>query len=341
MKPGPGTGPFIFKSFVPNETTEFTRFNQYWEIDEKTGNRLPYLDGIHVKKIVDPAVRWAALRAGDLDYAPDPPRKAALEAMRKPIPGIVVLMPQPAGYQLIYFNVTKPPFNNKKVRQAIAYAIDKNELVKAAQWGMGEPINNQPFLKRSRMYIPVEDREVDLSKAKQLLAEAGYPNGFKVEFFEASGLTADLNNCEYVIGQLKNIGIEGTMKVMDRAAWYKNMRDGDYSISVRADSERLDPDDAYFMWLHSSEVGRNNYSRYSNKELDAWLEKGRKAWKWEDRVPIYRHVVEIIKEDLPVLYLTKAIIPLVIGDYVKGFEGGAATWFAYYGGGMKNVWLDK
>ncbi len=341
MKPAPGTGPFVFKSFVPNETIEVTRFDQYWEIDEKTGNRLPYLDGIQVKKIIDPTVRWSAIRAGELDYAPDPPRKAAIEAMAKPVPGVVIIMPEPAGYQLIYFNVTKTPFNDKRVRQAIAYAIDKNDLIKGAQWGMAEPINNQPFLNRSRMYIPVEDRAPSLSKARQLLAEAGYPQGFKAEFLEASGLTFDLNNAEYVAGQLKKIGIDATLKVIDRAAWVKNMREGDYLVSVRSDSERLDPDDAYFMWLHSSEVGKNNYSRYANKELDALLEKGRTTWKWQDRVPIYRKVVEIIKEDLPVLYLTKGILPLVIRDYVRNFEGGAATWFAYYGGGMKKVWLDK
>ena len=60
VKPAPGTGPFVFKSFVPNETTEFTRFDQYWEVDEKTGNRLPYVDSIHVKKIVEESIRWTA-----------------------------------------------------------------------------------------------------------------------------------------------------------------------------------------------------------------------------------------------------------------------------------------
>ena len=77
MKPAPGTGPFVFKSFVPNETTELTRFDQYWEIDEKTGDRLPYLESIFAKKIVEPTVRWTALRAGDLDYIADPPKKAS------------------------------------------------------------------------------------------------------------------------------------------------------------------------------------------------------------------------------------------------------------------------
>ena len=341
MKPAPGTGPFVFKSFVPNETTELTRFDKYWEIDEKTGDRLPYLDSIFVKKIVDPTVRWTALRAGDLDYIQDPPKNAVIEAIKNPVPGVVVVMTQPVGNQWMFINVSKPPFDNKKVRQAIAYAIDKNEIMKGAHWGLAEPVNNQPFLNRSRMYIPVKDREVDLVKAKQLLAEAGYPDGFKAEFFQFSGTTYDLDACQVIIGQLKKIGIEGTMLVVDRAPYWESMRKGNYQISVRGDSERLDPDDAYYLYLHSGEIDKNNWSRYSNKELDALLEKGRTTWKWEDRVPIYKQVVETIMEDLPIFYFAKSIISIAYRDYLKGHDAGASTWFGYYGGGMKKVWLDK
>ena len=340
-KPAPGTGPFIFKSIVLNDSIELARFDQYWEIDEKTGDRLPYLDSIYCKKIADPVVRWTAVRAGDVDYTVDPPRKSAIEAIKNPIPGVTILVAPPIGTGWIFINVSKPPFDNKKVRQALAYAIDKKELINAVLWGLAVPLNNQPFMQGSRMYAPVTDREMDLSKAKQLLAEAGYPNGFKTEFLQPSGLTSDIANSEYMIGQIHKIGIEATIKLIDRAAWPKQMRAGDYSISIRGDSERLDPDDAYYMRFHTSEIGKNNWSRYSNKEMDALLEKGRSTWKWEDRAPIYQKVVEIVKEDLPVIYLAKTRFPLVFRDYVKGLEGGASTWFGYYGGGLKKVWFDK
>ena len=98
------------------------------------------------------------------------------------------------------------------------------------------------------------------------------------------------------VGQLKSIGIEGSIKVLDRTPTLVSLRKGDYSISVRGDSERLDPDDAYYMRFHSNEIGVNNWSRYGNPALDKLLEQGRITWKWEDRVPIYRKVVETIKE---------------------------------------------
>jgi peptide/nickel transport system substrate-binding protein len=339
-KPAPGTGPFMLKSFLPNETTELVRFDNYWEIDEKTGMRLPYLDSIFVKKIVDETIRWTGLRAGDLDYIQAPPQNIVVEELKNPTPGIVTVAPQPVGCIWIYFNVSKPPYDNKKVRQAIAYAIDKKELIKAAYWGLGEYTNNQPFLNRSRMYVPVEDREYNPEKAKQLLAEAGYPNGFKAEFLEFSNTTY-LDGANVVVGQLKKVGIDATLKVLDRAPYHEKMKKGEYSISLRGDSERLDPDVAYYMRLHSSEIGKNNWSQYSNKKLDDLLEKGRTTWEWSERVPIYQEVVKIIREDLPILYLAKSIIPVAYRDYVKGHEAGAATWFGYYGGGLKYTWMDK
>jgi len=339
-KPAPGTGAFVFKSFVPNETTEFTRFNQYWETDETTGDRLPYLDSIYLQKIVDDNVRLTGLRAGDLDIASGPPLNIAAKAiLEKPISGIFMDY-ESVGNNWIFFNVTKPPFDNKKVRQAVAYALDKKEILKAVFWGLGDIVNNQPFLNLSRFYIPVQEREVNLDKARQLLAEAGYPNGFKTEFLGFS-LNYDVAGAEVVSGQLKNIGIDATIKVIDRAPYYSMMRRGDYSISFRGADERYDWDDAYYMFFHSSEIGKNNFSRYNNKTLDDLLEKGRTTWKWEERIPIYKKVVEHLWEELPVLFLYKPAVGYALQEYVKGFRKGFSTRYAWYRGGAKYWWIDK
>jgi peptide/nickel transport system substrate-binding protein len=340
MKPAPGTGPYIVKNFVPNETIEFNRFDQYWEKDEQTGARLPYLNMIYEKKMVDESVRWTALRAGDIDMVDVPPLNILAKAiLEKPVPGILMDYDS-MGNGWIWFNVSKPPFDNKKVRQAIAYGLDKEKVLKAVYWGLGEIENNQPFLKNSRFYVPIKDRELDLAKAKQLLAEAGYPNGFKAEFLTYS-TTYDVAGCEATVGQMKEIGIDASIKVVDRTVYYAMMRKGDYSVSYRGDSERFDWDDAYYMYFHSSEIDKNNWSRYSNKELDALLEQGRTAMKWEDRKDIYTKVVEIIKEDLPILYVLKNVIGIALRDYVKGYRKGFSMRFAWHGGGAKYWWLDK
>jgi peptide/nickel transport system substrate-binding protein len=339
-KPAPGTGPFMLKSFLPNETIELTRFNQYWEYDEQTGDRLPYLDGYHSRKMVDPGVRWTALRAGELETCYSPPLNAVAKAiLETPIPGVFVDY-ESVGNGWIWFNVSKPPFNDKRVRQAFAHAIDKKDILKSVFWNLGETVNNQPFSNHSRFYIPVKERQRDLVRAKQLLAEAGYPDGFKTEFFEYS-LDYYMRGAETTLGQLKEIGIEATMKVVDRAPYYSMLRKGEYSISFGGADERFDWDDAYYMYFHSSEIGRNNYCRYSNKELDKLLEAGRTTWKWPDRLPIYKKVVEILQEEVPVVYLYKTTVGYALRDNVKGFKKGFATRPAWHGGGTKYWWLDK
>jgi peptide/nickel transport system substrate-binding protein len=340
-KPAPGTGPFKFKSIVPNESTELTRFDQYWEHDEKTGDRLPYLDSIYSKKITDPAVRWTALRAGDVDYTAGPPSKVVVQELKKPTPGIKMVVAPPLGGSWVHFNCTKPPFNNKKVRQAIAYAIDKKEMIEAAYWGLAVAVNNQPFVDGQWNHIPAgKDKEMDLAKAKQLLAEAGYPNGFKTEFLQYRHVTAT-DAVEVMMGQLRRIGIDATMKTVDRAAYWQMMIKGQYDISVLVLSIRLDPDDAFYLTLHSGQIGKNNWSRYNNPKMDELLEAGRTHWRWEDRLPIYEKVVEIIKEDVPELYLFRYKTALAHRDYMKGFDAACGTWWGYYGGGMKKAWLDK
>ncbi len=335
-KPAPGTGPFVLKSFVPNESTDFLRFDKYWEVDEKTGDRLPYIDSLHVKKVVDENVRFVGLRAGELEIASSPSLKALLESTKKPVPGVVMHY-ELVGNGWIWFNMSKAPFNNKKVRQAVAYAVDKKEYNRGVFWGLSEEFNHQPFRKVSRFYIPVEEREVNIAKAKQLLAEAGYPRGFKTEFL-MHPVNYDLDGCQIIMAQLRKIGIEATMKVIDRAAWVRAMRSGDYVITNRGDSERYDWDDAYYPFFHSSEIGKNNYSRYSNKEVDALLEKGRLTWKTEERKPIYKKVVEMIREEVPVHYICKTVVGNALRGNVKGYVPGFGI-RAFHGGGIKLMWI--
>ena len=140
---------------------------------------------------------------------------------------------------------------------------------------------------------------------------------------------------------MQKIGIESTVKVIDRAPYFAMMRKGEYDLSIGNVVEIFDWDDAYYVHFHSGEIGKNNYSRYGNKEVDGLLEKARATIRWEERAPLYRRVIEIVHEDLPILFLAKSTIPVAFRDYVKGFEAGAGTWFGYYGGGMVKTWLDK
>jgi peptide/nickel transport system substrate-binding protein len=339
VKPAPGTGPFVFKNFQPNETLELTRFDNYHLIDPDTGDQLPRADGIFTKKIPDETVRMAALRAGDIDFAEQPAYNIIADAKKNPIPGITVDYDMP-GNNVIFFNVTKPPFDNKKVRQAVAHAINRKEEMVGGYWGLGQVLHNQPFPDNSRFYIPIQMREQNLDKARQLLAEAGYPNGFKCELFEFN-FTSYLSRAPVTLDQLRKIGIEGTIKTVDRAPYFRALRTGDYGISVGGISERMDWDDAYYMYFHSSEIGKTNLMRYNNPELDKLVEQGRSVWDFEKRRAIYKKVVEILNEDVPIIYTIDSVVGYAYRDDLKGFVKGFATRRAFHGGGVKYWWIEK
>ena len=339
IKPAPGTGPFVFKEFYPNETLEVTRFGNYHVIDEKTGDRLPRADAVWLKKMPDETVRMAALRAGDVDFIETPPLNKIAEELKNPTPGITINYDMP-GNNAIWFNTVKPPFNNKKLRQAIAYAINKKELQDGALWGLGQPLNNQPFPNDSRFYIPVQDREQNIPKAKQLLAEAGYPNGLKIELFQFQ-YTIYMAMAQVLLDQLRKIGIEGTIKVVDRAPYFKMMRVGEYAISCGGLSERFDWDDAYYSYFHSSEIGKYNWARYNNPEIDKLVAQGRSTWEMEERRQIYKKVVDILMEDLPVIYTIDSVVGYGFRNDLKGFVPGFGTRYAFDGGGVRYWWIEK
>ena len=339
IKPVPGTGPYIFKEFRPNESLEVTRFDNYHFRDPKTGDQLPRNDAFLMKKMPDATVRMAALRAGDMDFIETPPYSLIAAELKNPTPGITMNYDMPGNY-CIWFNNEKPPFNNKKVRQAVAYAINRKEIQKGAFWGLGQTLSNQPFPDDSRFYIPLKLREQNIAKAKQLLAEAGYPNGFKVEFAE-DHRQVYLDFAAVVFDQLRKIGIEGKIKMTDRAPYYKALRKGDYAISCGVLSERLDWDDAYFTYFHSGEIGANNFARYKNPEVDRLVEKGRSTWDFEERKKIYKKVVEILDEECPAVWLVDSVVGYGFRDDLKGFVKNFATRYAFYEGGVKYWWMDK
>jgi len=200
--------------------------------------------------------------------------------------------------------------------------------------------NNQPFAENSRFYIPVQEREQNMAKAKQLLAEAGYPNGLKIELHQFQ-LTAQLAIAQVLLDQLRRVGIEGTMKIVDRAPYFKMMRNGDYTISCGSISARMDWDDAYYTAFHSSEIGKNNWTRYNHPEIDKRVTQGRTTWEMEERRQLCRKVVDILWEDLPAIYTLDSVIGYGFRNNLKGFVKGFGTRTSFAGGGIEYWWIGK
>jgi len=160
----PGTGPFKFVEWLPKRRMVFDRFDDYW------GHKA-FIDRLVERPVRNDTVRLTALRAGDVDMAERIPYEWVERILGGKLKGIFTSKGTAGGFRQLKFNVASPPFNNKKLRQAVAHAINRKEILDAAWFGYAEP-TDQRFPKGAAWYIGgVPVRSFDLNRAKALLKE--------------------------------------------------------------------------------------------------------------------------------------------------------------------------
>jgi peptide/nickel transport system substrate-binding protein len=212
-----GTGPFKFKSYQRDVSLKFVRWENYWQKD-KDGKQLPYLDGVEFTFIPDLNTMYVTMTSGGADTWQVMDAHSVKQA-------------QDAGFRINYVtdgaglfwpDSANPdsPFANLKVRQAVDYAIDRQGIVNSLGFGVWAPLY-QIVAKGLAAYAPNAERAYDVAKAKQLLTEAGYPNGFDTTLVGATD--AEANMLAAVQNNLKAIGIRAEIKVLEFAV-YQPMR---------------------------------------------------------------------------------------------------------------------
>ena len=235
------------------------------------------------------------------------------------------------GYTYLGFNLKKAPFNNINVRQAINYAIDKDEVIKGVLLGLGEPIAS-PYKPGTRWNNPnLKSYPYDPNKALKLLTKAGYKKN-QEGFFEKNGkvlafeiLTNQNKQREMtavlVQRRLREIGIDVTIRVLEWASFINQyIRTGDFNAVVLGWSLSLDPDQ-FNIW-HSSQQGPGqfNFVGYENAEVDKLLEKGRKELDINKRELIYHKFSEQLLNDSPIVYLYAGYGLSAVNKRVQGIK---------------------
>jgi len=333
--PPPGTGPFQFVEHKMNDYMKLKKFPQYWE------KGLPYLDEIIFKPIIEDTVRYTALRTGEIHWANTIPFPEVEKALKNPPKDVVV---QEGPTQSVFYfvlNCTRPPFDNSKVRQAIALALEKKEIVAGAVWGRGE-VAHQAFGNSHPYHLPIKSQEYEPNRARALLAEAGYPKGFKVILPALTAHSLLLEMGKIGQAQLRKVGIDVELQLLDGAAFNQQVIvKKDFAITTMGDAgeTRNDFDDAYYRAFFSQSP--YNLARYSNPTVDAWLQEGRQTFDPEKRKRIYTQVVDRVNQDAPIIYAIIRTIPYAWRTSLKGWEPNATSALCYSGGGFSRAWLDR
>jgi peptide/nickel transport system substrate-binding protein len=331
-----GTGPFEFVEWKPNDHIRLKKSIHYW------GKGLPYLDELILKPVPEETVRLTALRTGDLDVAFPLPIDEVAKLMKKPQKDFYFLQDATAGVYFIHFNVSKPPFNDVRVRQAIAYGINKKEMAEGIFQGYGEVLN-QGFPKRSPWYCDVPSIVRDVGKAKALLKEAGYPDGLEVALTTSNTYPYQLIMGEIAQEQLKEIGMKIKLDLNDWPTTIKKMIGGDFHFGIIHWGPIVaDPDLLYT----TAFTPKNAYSwltgnAYNNPPLTELLEQASATLDFNKRKELYTKAVKIIIDDAPWIFTVEGPGPFGARSHVKGLESHPNGLFAYGGGGFQYTWLDK
>ena len=290
-----GTGPFKFVNHLPGESVTVERFEDYW--GEKAGVAevvfKPYLEG---------SQRRIGLETGEIDIAYDiePIDFMAVEDN----PDLILHSGQSLSSAYIGMNCEKEPFDNELVRQAINYAINVEDVIASAKEGAAEP-SAGPLNSAVFGFDPdAKPYPHDIEKAKELLAEAGYADGFETSIWTNDNPTR-VRICEIVQSNLAEIGVDVKIEQMEWATYLDGTGRGDHEMYILGwVTVTGDADYGLYPLFHSSQHGSaGNRSFYTNPAVDELLETGRKSTDEAERLEVYKEVQQIIVEEAPQVFL--------------------------------------
>ena len=227
-----GTGPFKFKRWVKGDRIELVKNDSYWGVPAR-------LEKATFKIIPDPAAAVASMLAGDIDAFANIPAPETISQFQAD-PRFKVVIGSTEGETILSTNNTRGPFAKLKVRQAIAHALDRQAIISGAMFGFGTPIGTH-FAPHHPAYVDLTNRfEFNIEKAKKLLAEAGYPDGFNA-VIKLPPPSYARRGGEIVASQLAKIGIKLEIVPVEWAQWLDQVfKKKDYDLTIVSHTEPMD-----------------------------------------------------------------------------------------------------
>ena len=340
MKTGPnvkieanGTGPFVLVDNEPKVRVVVRRNKDYFEKD------LPYLDKIEFRMIKNGDARVNALKTGAVDVIDTVPWKDI--DILKAQSGLVVDV-EDGEFMNLWINTGKKPLDDLRVRQALAYAVDRQGISEAAFFGYGTPLYGPPTIAGSWYYNDdlANTFKRDIPKAKQLLAEAGYADGFDLELLTYHGLQIYTITAQIVQANLKEVGINVKIKLSEWAAVVANKNKGTYDFLVYGVTIKSPDPDVYSYYFGSESTYWAKPIGFMDARVEDLLQKGRSTTDMGARRQIYHELEQRILELTPWVHVNWRANCHAYKDKVQGYVhlGGA---LAESYPSLKHTWLAK
>jgi peptide/nickel transport system substrate-binding protein len=306
-----GTGPFKFKEWQPNSFIELAKHAGYWNKAQ------PKLDGVKFTIVPESATRQVGISSGQ--YAMLPNIDAATALQLKGRPNVRISETMELAYTLVGMNTSKPPFDNAKVREALNYALNRQEIVQAALFGAGVPGGPlSPALK---------DWAVDVAsfpcftpsaaKAQELLKAVGITQPVAVTLLVLP--RQDIKDIAQVVqAQLNKAGFKAELRIPELGQFVQDWRNSNFDAFVSTNAGSVDPDDYFFRTFRTG--GSTNVFKYSNTELDKLLDSARIEGNQAARRATYAQAQRLLACDGPAAFMTYGQLFTAMRNNVQGFE---------------------
>jgi peptide/nickel transport system substrate-binding protein len=298
-----GTGPFMLERWDRGDRIVLKRNADYHV------KGLPKLERVTFRFIPDANAALAALQAGDIDVLAFGIGPESVEVVRR-APSLQIIQGETTSDVILALNNSKKPFSDVRVRRAITHAIDKPEVVKGAMFGLGrvlgsniDPLN--PYFVDMAKVVPH-----DAARAKQLLTEAGYPNGFEAALKVTPQYSYTVRTGEVLVEQLAKVGIRVKLEQIEWGQWldrvYKN---ADYDMTIIGHAEA---------WDAGNYANPKYYYRYDSPRFQAVFQESESMLDEKKRRELYVQLQKIMADEAPVVWLY--VYPRLVAAK-KGVQG--------------------
>ncbi len=316
------SGPFTLKEWVRGEHMLLERNPNYWMTDDN-GVQLPYLDGVRFEIIPEDATRILKLQAGEIDAAEFIPlsRVAELEAD----PNIQMeLFPSTKVGEILMNNRpelndgTPNPLSSLQVRQALNYATDKDALIQLVTFGTGTPMRSY-MSSTTPLFAPQPMYPYDLEKAKALLAEAGYGDGFEVSVISVAG-NADSAALLTAVQQMwSQVGVDLKIDQVDSPTLTERYRANDFQMRVGSWTNDINDPSQITSYFAIYSVVESLHTGFQNDEIEQLYTESQSELDVAKRGEMYKRIQEIYVEAAPFIFTYETPYPVALRNNVHGF----------------------
>ncbi|MFD2654617.1 glutathione ABC transporter substrate-binding protein [Gracilibacillus thailandensis] len=307
-----GTGPFELEDWSAGESVTLTPYEDYWGDNAK-------LDSVQFKVVSEQSSRVAELETGVTHVADQigPNNMSRVDGL----PDASVLQSPSVSVSYIGFNIEKEPFDDVRVRQALSMAVDKDQIINGVMNGVGIPAIGALAPPVFGYDDSIEGLPYDVEKAKELLAEAGYEDGFETTIWTNDN-EQRVDTAVALQAQLGEIGVDVEIQELEWGAYLEGTANGEHDMFILGWSTvTADADYGLYPLFHSSQQGEpGNRTFLADDEVDELLDEGRRETDPAARKEIYTEVQEKLVDLAPMIYTHHQEYLLGVSDSVKDFS---------------------